>query len=102
VAVYNIPGVAAGQLVLTLRRLPISISRHVARWNDPAIKKLNPSLNLPDQAIAVVHRSDGSRHDVRLCDVPFAARWTRAVVTLAQHGWPVQPGMTVLASAFLH
>jgi phosphate transport system substrate-binding protein len=32
----------------------------ITRWDDPAIKKLNPSVNLPGQAIAVVHRSDGS------------------------------------------
>ena len=60
VAVYNIPGVAAGQLVLDGATLANIYLGHIARWNDPAIKKLNPSLNLPDQAIAVVHRSDGS------------------------------------------
>ena len=32
----------------------------LTKWNDPEIKKLNPSLNLPAQAIAIVHRSDGS------------------------------------------
>src|SRR5262249_17923345 len=32
----------------------------ISRWNDPAIKALNPSVNLPGTAIAVVHRSDGS------------------------------------------
>jgi len=60
VAVYNVPGVAAGQLVLDGATLANIYLGHIARWNDPAIKKLNPSLNLPDQAIAVVHRSDGS------------------------------------------
>jgi phosphate transport system substrate-binding protein len=60
VAVYNIPGVAAGQLVLDGSTLANIYLGHISRWNDPAIKKLNPSLNLPDQAIAVVHRSDGS------------------------------------------
>jgi phosphate transport system substrate-binding protein len=60
VAVYNISGVAAGQLVLDGATLANIYLGHIARWNDPAIKKLNPSLNLPDQAIAVVHRSDGS------------------------------------------
>src|SRR5579871_3127038 len=32
----------------------------VTKWDDPEIKKLNPSVNLPAQAIAIVHRSDGS------------------------------------------
>jgi len=33
---------------------------NITKWNDPAIAKLNPGLKLPDTAIAVVHRSDGS------------------------------------------
>ena len=32
----------------------------IKTWDDPALKKLNPNANLPKQAIAVVHRSDGS------------------------------------------
>jgi len=32
----------------------------IKRWDDAAIKKLNPSAKLPSQAIVVVHRSDGS------------------------------------------
>jgi phosphate transport system substrate-binding protein len=32
----------------------------ITKWNDPALTALNPGVNLPDEAIAVVHRSDGS------------------------------------------
>ncbi len=32
----------------------------ITKWNDPAIKKLNPKLNLPAKDITTVHRSDGS------------------------------------------
>lgn len=32
----------------------------IAKWNDPAIAKVNPGVPLPDAAIAVIHRSDGS------------------------------------------
>jgi phosphate transport system substrate-binding protein len=60
VAVYNIAGVAAGQLVLDGPTLANIYLGHITRWDDPAIKKLNPGVNLPAQAIAVVHRSDGS------------------------------------------
>ena len=42
------------------RRSPRSSSARSRRWNDPAIQKLNPKAKLPTQAIAVVHRSDGS------------------------------------------
>ncbi len=32
----------------------------ITNWNDPAIAKANPGVNLPNQTIIVVHRSDGS------------------------------------------
>ncbi len=32
----------------------------ITTWNDPAIAKANPGLNLPNQSIIVIHRSDGS------------------------------------------
>ena len=32
----------------------------IKKWNDPAIAELNPGVKLPDKAITVVHRSDGS------------------------------------------
>ena len=32
----------------------------ITKWNDPAIPRLNPGVKLPDTAISVVHRSDGS------------------------------------------
>jgi phosphate transport system substrate-binding protein len=60
VPVVNVPGVSAGQLVLDGPTVANIFLGHISRWNDPAIKKLNPGVNLPDQAIAVVHRSDGS------------------------------------------
>ncbi|HWX41773.1 MAG TPA: extracellular solute-binding protein, partial [Blastocatellia bacterium] len=35
-------------------------SGSIRRWNDPAIKAVNPGANLPDKDIVVIHRSDGS------------------------------------------
>ena len=32
----------------------------ITEWNDPRIAKDNPGVNLPDQKIIVVHRSEGS------------------------------------------
>jgi phosphate transport system substrate-binding protein len=58
--VYNLPGVAAGQLILSGQLIAQIYMGQITKWNDPAIKKLNPSLNLPDMSISVVHRSDGS------------------------------------------
>ena len=60
VPVINIPGVKTGTLKLSGPVLADIFMKKITRWNDPAIKALNPSLNLPNAIIAVVHRSDGS------------------------------------------
>ena len=60
VPVVNIPGIDAGKLKLTGPLLADIYQGKVKNWNDPAIVKLNPGVNLPTSAIAVVHRSDGS------------------------------------------
>jgi phosphate transport system substrate-binding protein len=58
--VVNIPGVAAHQLKLTSSVLAGIYLGDITNWNDPAIKKLNPGLGLPNLKITPVHRSDGS------------------------------------------
>jgi phosphate transport system substrate-binding protein len=60
VPVVNIPGVENGELVLSGEVLADIFLKKITKWNDAAIKALNPSLTLPDAAITVVHRSDGS------------------------------------------
>jgi len=60
VPVVNLAGIAAGQLHLDGATIAAIYLGDITRWNDPAIKKLNPSLNLPAQDIAPVYRSDGS------------------------------------------
>ena len=60
VPVINVPGIGAGQLTLDGTTLANIFMGKIARWNDPAIVKLNPGVNLPNRAITVVHRSDGS------------------------------------------
>ena len=60
VPVVNIKGVAAGQINLTPDVLADIFLGKIAKWNDPAIAKANPGAKLPDKAITVVHRSDGS------------------------------------------
>jgi len=60
VPVVNIDGVNPGDLVIDGPTLAKIFMGEIKTWDDPAIKKLNPNAKLPSQAIAVVHRSDGS------------------------------------------
>lgn len=60
VPVVNIAGVQPGQLKLTGQVLGDIYLGKVAKWNDAAISNLNPGVALPDAAISVVRRADGS------------------------------------------
>src|SRR6202140_5093315 len=60
VPVVNLEGVKPGELVIDGPTLAKIFMGDIKKWDDPAIKKLNPSAKLPSQAIAIVHRSDGS------------------------------------------
>jgi phosphate transport system substrate-binding protein len=60
VPVVNLEGIKPGDLVLDGPTLAKIFLGDVKTWNDPAIQKLNQNAKLPNQAIAIVHRSDGS------------------------------------------
>ncbi len=60
VAAFNLKGIKAGEIVLDGPTLAKIFMGEITKWNDPALKKLNPKVNLPDKDITVVHRSDGS------------------------------------------
>jgi len=59
VPAYNIPGVS-GEVKFTPQALAAIFLGKITSWNDAAIAGPNPGLNLPNQPIIVVHRSDGS------------------------------------------
>ncbi len=60
VPVINIKGIEAGQLKLDSKVLAEIYLGKITKWNDAAIAAENKGLKLPDSAITVVHRSDGS------------------------------------------
>jgi phosphate transport system substrate-binding protein len=60
VPVVNLDGVKAGDLVLDGPTLAAIFLGKITKWDDPAVKKLNPNAKLPSDAMVVVHRSDGS------------------------------------------
>jgi phosphate transport system substrate-binding protein len=60
VPVVNLDGIKPGELTIDGPTLAKIFLGDIKKWNDPAIARLNPNAKLPDQAIAIVHRSDGS------------------------------------------
>jgi phosphate transport system substrate-binding protein len=60
VPVVNLPGIEAGKLKLSGTLLADIFLGKINKWNDAAIAKENPGLALPDTAITVVYRADGS------------------------------------------
>ncbi len=60
VPVVNVEGVQAGQLKLTGAILADIYLGNITKWNEKVITDLNPGITLPDQAIVVVQRLDGS------------------------------------------
>src|SRR5580700_5144256 len=60
VPAVNLDGIGAGGLVLDGPTLADIFLGKITKWDDAAIKKFNPNVKLPSNAIVVVHRSDGS------------------------------------------
>jgi phosphate transport system substrate-binding protein len=94
VPVVNIEGVKPGEIVLDGPTLAKIFMGDIKSWDDAAIKKLNPSLKLPSQAIAIVHRSDGSGTTYNfayyLADV--SADWKTKVGVNTSLQWPTGIG----------
>ena len=94
VPVVNIEGITAGELVLDGPTLAGIFLGTVKTWDDPAIRKLNPNAKLPSQAIAVVHRSDGSgttfNFTYYLAEV--SPDWKSNVGSATSVEWPVGIG----------
>ena len=81
VPVVNLEGVKPGELVLSGELLGDIYLGKGAKWNDPAIVRLNPNVKLPADAIAVVRRSDGSGTTFNFTDylAKTNAEWKTAV-----------------------
>jgi phosphate transport system substrate-binding protein len=94
VPVINIEGVKPGEIVIDGPTLAKIFMGEITKWDDAAIKKLNPSSKLPSDAIAVVHRSDGSgttfNFTYYLSDV--SADWKSKVGSDASVEWPTGIG----------
>jgi phosphate transport system substrate-binding protein len=94
VPVVNLEGVKPGELVIDGTTLANIFLGNIKYWDDATLKKLNPDAKLPHQAIAVVHRSDGSgttfNFTYYLADV--SADWKSKVGVEKAVQWPVGIG----------
>jgi phosphate transport system substrate-binding protein len=94
VPAVNIQGVQSGQLKLDGKTLADIFMGEITSWNDEQIAQLNPDLALPDEAIAVVHRSDGSGTTFLFTDylAKTSPSWKEQVGSDASVQWPVGIG----------
>jgi phosphate transport system substrate-binding protein len=94
VPVVNVAGVKAGDMVLDGATLAKIYLGEITKWDDPAIKKLNPKLALPSDAIAVVHRADGSGTTFNFTDYlsKVSTDWKSKVGSGTAVEWPVGVG----------
>jgi len=94
VPVMNIEGVKAGDLVLDGKTLGDIYLGAIKKWDDAAIKKLNPGLTLPSTAITVVRRSDGSGTTFNFTDYLSKANadWKSKVGVGQAVEWPAGVG----------
>ncbi|MEY4978645.1 MAG: hypothetical protein RLZZ352_915 [Pseudomonadota bacterium] len=60
VPVFNLEGFGKGELNVTGPVLAEMFLGKISKWNDPKLAALNPGKKLPDVAITIVHRADGS------------------------------------------
>jgi phosphate transport system substrate-binding protein len=93
VPTYNIPGVSQ-ELNFTPDALAGIFLGKITKWNDPAIADPNKGINLPDQDIVVVHRSDGSGTSYVWTDYlsKVSEEWKTKVGKNTSVNWPVGLG----------
>src|ERR1700731_2936466 len=91
VAGVNVDGVKAGDLTLDGPTLAKIFLGEIKAWNDAALRRLNPSVKLPSQAIAVVHRSDGSGTTFVFTNYlsKMSVDWRTKVGSITYVAWPI-------------
>ncbi len=94
VPVVNIDGIKSGDVTLDGPTLAKIFMGEIKSWDDAAIAKLNPKAKLPKQAIAVVHRSDGSGTTFIFTNYlsKVSADWKSKVGNNTAVEWPVGIG----------
>lgn len=94
VPVVNIDGVKPGQIRFTGQMLADIYLGKLKTWNDPAIRAVNPDIRLPNTAITVVHRIDGSGTTFNWSNylAKVSPQWKASVGEGTSVEWPVGLG----------
>jgi phosphate transport system substrate-binding protein len=94
VPVVNLQGVTPGQMKFTGPLLADLYMGKIKRWNDPAIAAVNPGMTLPDQAVTIVHRSDGSGTTFNWVNYlsKISPEWKEKIGEGTSVSWPVGVG----------
>jgi phosphate transport system substrate-binding protein len=94
VPVVNLEGVKPGEVVLDGPTLADIYLGKITKWDDPAVKKLNPNVKLPTEAITVVRRSDGSGTTFNFTDYlsKVSAEWKTKAGSGTAVEWPAGVG----------
>jgi phosphate transport system substrate-binding protein len=94
VPVVNLDGIKSNEITLDGPTLGKIFMGEIKSWDDAAIVKLNPKAKLPKQAIAVVHRSDGSGTTFIFTNYlsKVSADWKSKVGNNTAVEWPVGIG----------
>ena len=90
VAIVNLEGFKPGELRITGAVLAEVYLGDITKWNDPRLTALNPGKRLPDQAITVIHRADGSGTTFNFTDylATVSKPWADRVGRGAAVKWP--------------
>jgi phosphate transport system substrate-binding protein len=90
VPVVNLDGFRPGELRITGPVLAEVFMGNIVKWNDPKLAALNPGKRLPDEAITVVHRADGSGTTFNWTDylTTVSPEWATRVGRGAAVKWP--------------
>ncbi len=93
VPIYNLPGVSA-ELKLSQDALAGIYLGKITNWNDPYIARENPGVNLPNQQILVVYRSEGSGTTFIFTDYlsKISPEWKSRVGAKSSVSWPTGTG----------
>ncbi|MFA7270696.1 MAG: phosphate ABC transporter substrate-binding protein PstS [Sterolibacterium sp.] len=94
VPIVNVAGVKPGEMRLSGAVLADIYLGKIVKWNEKAIAELNPKISLPDQAIAVVRRADGSGTTFIFTNYlsKVSAEWKDKVKEGTAVQWPVGLG----------